>query len=313
MAQLKIWNEASQRWEAVSGSLTVEKLDDLSDVVITGTPADNEAVAFDTATGKFINQAPIDATKQPLDAMLTALAALDSGQQGYIVNAAADTPVIIALKNNATAPPDADDDVDFGFLPVSIWVDVTNDKAYICVDSTDGAAVWKEITVAAASATVSGIAELATQSEVDAGSDALRIITPATFGGSSQLAAKASKTQARVSKTGELLGATIVASGTLTGTYAINRVHAAATMIKVIGETDTGTVTFNIEERALGSRDLDGTDTLTDDLVADSTGESSATFDNAGIAAEAALVLSISEVSGSPNIFSFTVVYDIDV
>lgn len=46
-----------------------------------------------------------------------------------------------------TVPPGANDDVDGGFSIGSLWLDVTNDKAYICLDNTNGAAVWKEITL----------------------------------------------------------------------------------------------------------------------------------------------------------------------
>lgn len=88
-----------------------------------------------------------DSTKQPLDAMLTSLAAHNSGIQGYLLNAASDVSVIMGLKIDGTAPPvNATDDVTLGYLPGSIFVDVTNDKAYICLDNTDGAAVWTEIT-----------------------------------------------------------------------------------------------------------------------------------------------------------------------
>ncbi len=165
---LKVRNKKQNRWEVVTGALGVEKLNDLSDVVISGTPADNEVVAWDTATARFINQTLAEIGAQPLDAMLTALAALDSGQTGYIVNAASDTPLIVALKNNATAPPTVDDDVDLGYLPISIWVDVTNDKAYICLDNTDGAAVWTEITQSGGGGTVQGSVTIQNPSVGDA-------------------------------------------------------------------------------------------------------------------------------------------------
>lgn len=50
-------------------------------------------------------------------------------------------------KNNfaATAPPAVGDDAADGYTVGSLWIDVTNDKAYICVDTTAGAAVWKLI------------------------------------------------------------------------------------------------------------------------------------------------------------------------
>jgi len=69
--------------------------------------------------------------------------ALDTSGTGVLaddwwVNANA----LVLNKLDATAAPDADNDVDEGYAPGSIWVDVTNDNFYICVDATDGAAVW---------------------------------------------------------------------------------------------------------------------------------------------------------------------------
>lgn len=46
----------------------------------------------------------------------------------------------------AAAAPTANDDAGDGYIPGSIWVDTANDSAYICLDSTSGAAVWKKIT-----------------------------------------------------------------------------------------------------------------------------------------------------------------------
>lgn len=42
--------------------------------------------------------------------------------------------------------PGVTDDIDKGFSIGSVWIDVTADKAYICLDNTDGAAVWLEFT-----------------------------------------------------------------------------------------------------------------------------------------------------------------------
>lgn len=52
------------------------------------------------------------------------------------------------LKNNfgATAAPTTGDDSADGYAVGSKWIDVTNDKAYVCLDATATAAVWTEIT-----------------------------------------------------------------------------------------------------------------------------------------------------------------------
>lgn len=51
-------------------------------------------------------------------------------------------------KNNyvATAAPGVGDDSDDGYSVGSVWINVTADDAYICCDSTVGAAVWKKTT-----------------------------------------------------------------------------------------------------------------------------------------------------------------------
>jgi hypothetical protein len=56
------------------------------------------------------------------------------------------------LKNklDATVAPGATDDSAAGYAVGSKWVDVTADKAYVCLDATATAAVWKETTASAA-------------------------------------------------------------------------------------------------------------------------------------------------------------------
>ena len=46
---------------------------------------------------------------------------------------------------NASAPPTVDDDSGDGYAVGSSWFDTTNDKAYLCLDATVGAAVWQEV------------------------------------------------------------------------------------------------------------------------------------------------------------------------
>jgi len=44
------------------------------------------------------------------------------------------------------AAPAVTDDAGDGHAVGTIWVDETNDDAYICLDNTRSAAVWKRIT-----------------------------------------------------------------------------------------------------------------------------------------------------------------------
>ena len=48
-------------------------------------------------------------------------------------------------KIDATAAPGTSDDSSSGYGPGSLWIDVTNDKAYVCVDATVASAVWFQI------------------------------------------------------------------------------------------------------------------------------------------------------------------------
>ena len=55
-------------------------------------------------------------------------------------------PVTPLDKLDATVAPGANNDVDEGYSVGSHWFDVTADDAYVCLDATDGAAVWKKTT-----------------------------------------------------------------------------------------------------------------------------------------------------------------------
>jgi len=61
-----------------------------------------------------------------------------------------DSRLLKQHKLDATAAPTVDNDVDEGYAPGSLWIDLTNDEAYVCLDATDGAAVWTRLTLALA-------------------------------------------------------------------------------------------------------------------------------------------------------------------
>lgn len=71
---------------------------------------------------------------------------ISNAQQQINDNADAITTLQGSLKPGnfaATAAPTVDDDSGEGYEVGSLWVDVTNQKFYIAVDVTEGAAVWK--------------------------------------------------------------------------------------------------------------------------------------------------------------------------
>ena len=56
--------------------------------------------------------------------------------------------------DGTAAPAAATDDVTLGYTVGSRWFDITNDKEYVCLDNTDGAAVWIETTGAGGGSTL---------------------------------------------------------------------------------------------------------------------------------------------------------------
>lgn len=50
------------------------------------------------------------------------------------------------LKLDAIIPPTINNDITEGYVINSTWIDTIADKCYICLDNTDGVAVWKDIT-----------------------------------------------------------------------------------------------------------------------------------------------------------------------
>ncbi len=53
---------------------------------------------------------------------------------------------MLNVKLDATQAPTVDNDIDEGYAVGSRWVDITNDKEYVCLDNSDGVAVWTETT-----------------------------------------------------------------------------------------------------------------------------------------------------------------------
>jgi hypothetical protein len=71
--------------------------------------------------------------------------------------------VSVLNKFDATTAPTANEDSGDGYAPGSLWVDITNDKAYVCLDDTATAAVWSEIGITSHT----GLADIGTTSHAD--------------------------------------------------------------------------------------------------------------------------------------------------
>lgn len=55
------------------------------------------------------------------------------------------TTQVRKTKLDATAAPGVSDDSGAGYVVGSLWIDTTNDNIYQCVDSSSGAAIWKQL------------------------------------------------------------------------------------------------------------------------------------------------------------------------
>lgn len=83
---------------------------------------------------------------------LAGLPSLSAGEPGfttdqfrlYVGSAGGNRLVGLLHKNDATGAPTVNDDAGDGYSVGSRWIDTSADKAYECVDSTVGAAVWQQ-------------------------------------------------------------------------------------------------------------------------------------------------------------------------
>ena len=69
-----------------------------------------------------------------------------SGTAGVGEDAGVAASNVTKNKFDATSAPTVNNDTDEGYTVGSKWYDVTADLGYVCLDNTDGAAVWIEIT-----------------------------------------------------------------------------------------------------------------------------------------------------------------------
>lgn len=94
-----------------------------------------------------------------------------------------------------------------------------------------------------------------------------------------------------------------------TGDYPGWKVPNNITVTEVAAYTNTGTVTFNLEERAETTPNTAGTDLIGSDLVADDDQQETGTFSNATLDRNDWLVMNVTSITGDPTIFSVTIRY----
>lgn len=94
-----------------------------------------------------------------------------------------------------------------------------------------------------------------------------------------------------------------------TGDYTGWKVDNNITITEISAYTNTGTVTFNLEERVETTPNTAGTDVIGSDLVADDDQQETGTFTNAAIDRDDWLVPTVTSISGDPTIFTITVRY----
>src|SRR5688572_9792528 len=80
------------------------------------------------------------------DITLTGTPPVANGGTGAATAANARTNLGIPKHNSAAVAPAVTDDAATGYGGNSLWTDTALDDAYVCVDSSNGAAVWKKIT-----------------------------------------------------------------------------------------------------------------------------------------------------------------------
>jgi len=93
-----------------------------------------------------------------------------------------------------------------------------------------------------------------------------------------------------------------------TGDYIPIKIPNNYTVIEISASCNTGTVTFNIEERAETTPYSAGTDIMTSDLVADDNQQETTTFSNAVLAKNNRVCLVVTSITGDPTIFEVSMV-----
>jgi hypothetical protein len=96
---------------------------------------------------------------------------------GNTIRANGNTWVVVKNNPGASAAPTVNEDSDDGYSVGSRWYDTTNDKEYVCLDASVGAAVWKDTTASGSGSGVGAIWAMAASSSQTLTNNTLTQIT----------------------------------------------------------------------------------------------------------------------------------------
>lgn len=163
----------------VDVDLGTVNLGDLTDVVITSV-GENEVLAYDSASGNWINQTPAEAglaaathTHSAADVTSGTLAHERGGLEADVSAFAgllkinAGTTSELKSEFAKTAAPTANDDSSAGYAVGSRWIDTTNDKEYVCLDASVAAAAWTETTQAGTNPALNDVSDVTISTPAD--------------------------------------------------------------------------------------------------------------------------------------------------
>lgn len=143
------------------------ELEGIQDVDNTTAPSGNDVLTWNSSTEKWSGEQISDPNPQSNYSATTDPTVNDDSGSGYAVgsawvNTTTDTAfvcvdassgaavweqisLVAKYNTSATIAPTVNDDSGSGYSPGSLWVDVTTDRASICLDASAGAAVWLRI------------------------------------------------------------------------------------------------------------------------------------------------------------------------
>jgi len=147
-------------------SITESQISDLQSYVLSGTQLGTAVVdVFKQKSGSALefrglkagstdivlveNASDIEISLDPTQITISELGNVSASSptaHDYLVYNGTDNWIAQVNKFDATTAPTANEDSGDGYAVGSRWIDITNDKEYVCLDSTATAAVWTETT-----------------------------------------------------------------------------------------------------------------------------------------------------------------------